>query len=94
MHHLTRVDKQRTLREALRVLRPGGGLHVVDFGKPRTPPGYLLSFAARRLERASDNIEGRLPEMFRQVGFEQVQEAAHYMTIFGTLTLVQGQKPK
>ena len=94
LHHLTRADKQRTLREVLRVLRPGGGLYVVDFGKPRNPPGYLLSFVMRRLERASDNIEGLLPEMFRQVGFDQVQETAHYLTIVGTLTLVQGQKPK
>jgi hypothetical protein len=36
LHHLTRVDKQQTMREVVRVLRPGGGLHVVDFGPPRS----------------------------------------------------------
>ena len=34
MHHLSTEDKRRTANEAFRILRPGGELHVVDFGKP------------------------------------------------------------
>jgi ubiquinone/menaquinone biosynthesis C-methylase UbiE len=93
LHHLAPEDKQRTAREALRVLRPGGELHVVDFGKPRGVAAGLISLVGRRLERAADNIAGLLPEYFRQAGFEQVQEAAHYKTIVGMLTLYQGRKP-
>lgn len=94
MHHLTTDNKRRALREIVRVLRPGGELYVVDFGKPHTAWGRLLAPVIWRLEQASDNVAGRLPEMFRQAGLEQVDESIRFATIFGTLSLIQGRKPE
>ena len=92
-HHLTRENKIRTLKEVFRVLRPQGELHVVDFGKPQNTLMYLISLIVRRLqEETSDNIKGLLPEMFRNAGFEQVEETARYTTIFGTLSLYRARK--
>ena len=33
-HHLDRSEQVRTLAEVTRVLRPGGRLHLLDFGRP------------------------------------------------------------
>ena len=93
LHHLTTENKQRTAREILRVLRLGGELHVADFGKPRTVWSRLISPLMYRLEEAADNVQGRLPEIFRQAGFEQVEETAWYATIFGALSLYRARKP-
>ncbi len=93
LHHLNTTNKQRTLGEVYRVLRPGGELHVVDFGKPHTAWGRLLAPVIWRFEQASDNIKGLLPDMFWQAGFAQVEEPARFALIFGTLSLYQGRKP-
>ena len=92
-HHLTRENKRRALRETFRVLRPGGEVLVVDFGKPHNAYASLLALIIRRLEQASDNIKGLLPEMFRNAGFEQVEELARFTTMFGTLSFYRGRKP-
>ena len=65
LHHLTAANKQRTLAEIYRVLKPNGELHVADFRRPNKS----------------------LMPMFRETGFEQVEEYAKYRTIFGTLLL-------
>ncbi len=92
-HHLTRQDKGRTVREVFRVLRPGGELHVADLGKPHNVLMALVSLIMRNLEETSDNILGLLPEMFKSTHFEQVEEPARYMTVFGTLSLYRARKP-
>ena len=91
-HHLTQENKVRSVKEVFRVLRLGGELHVADLGKPQNALMYLISLIIRRLEEALDNVKGLLPEMFRNAGFNQVEETARYMTIFGTIALYRARK--
>jgi ubiquinone/menaquinone biosynthesis C-methylase UbiE len=70
-HHLNRENKVRALKEIFRVLRPGGELHIADFGKPHKALMYLILFS-RHFEETSDNIKGLLPEMFRQAGLASI----------------------
>lgn len=69
LHHLDRSGKERALAEAVRVLRPGGLLHVADWGRPH---GLVtrVAFAGLRLldglEPTRDHAAGRLPMHHRR----------------------------
>ncbi|MEQ2005561.1 MAG: class I SAM-dependent methyltransferase [Limisphaerales bacterium] len=95
-HHLNREQKQQTLREIIRVLRPGGALHIADFGRPQN---WLMRLAlvwirlSHRLATISDNVSGALPQFVRTAGFEQTEETARLASVFGTVCAWQGRKP-
>jgi ubiquinone/menaquinone biosynthesis C-methylase UbiE len=92
IHHLKTPDKDRTAQEVYRVLKPGGQLHVIDFGKPQTFYGKLLAPFLHGFEEANDNIAGRLPQIFEQAGLI-IREMGDFMTFFGSLTFLYGEKP-
>lgn len=92
LHHLTRTDRQRALREVFRVLKQGGEFWIVDFGKPDNPVAFLISLVMRNLERTQDLIHGLLPDQLRGAGFQEVAEIARFMTLFGTIGLYRARK--
>ena len=84
-HHLTPEHKLAAFREVKRILKPGGSLHVVDFGRPRSG---IARFGARifiRDQSLRDNFEGRLPEMMRSAGFAEVEECGRHVFFGGGL---------
>lgn len=95
-HHLTHQGKIEALAEIIRVLRPGGELHVADFG---LPANWLMRAAfslVRKFdgtETTEDNVAGRLPEMIGQAGLENVRETGRYSTIVGTIRLYCASRP-
>jgi len=80
-----------------RVLRPGGELHIADFGKPHTLLMTLVSAPVRlgghHHNRITDNLDGRLPALCKQAGFEEACESTRFSTLFGTLSLYRARKP-
>lgn len=91
-HHLNREDKIRSLKEVFRVLKPRGELYVADLGKPQNTMMRFTSLIMRWLEENYDNVKGLLPEMIRNAGFDQVDETAKFMTMFGTISLYRALK--
>lgn len=95
-HHLERDAKLRTLREIGRVLKPGGQLHVADWGKAANPLMRTLFLGIQALDgfsNTADNVAGRLPEFMRQAGFAQALETRRFATLFGTLSLYRAEGP-
>lgn len=95
-HHLTPEHKRRSLSEIYRVLRPGGQLHVADWGKPQSalmrcaflPVQILDGFAA-----TSDSVRGKLSDYMADTGFTEVLVGGRLSTILGTLTFYQAKRP-
>ena len=97
LHHLTTADKERSFTEMLRVLRPGGGLHIADWTKPAGLAARAVFGVVRLVDGATttrDNAEGRLPGMVAAAGFVDVVETHVFPTIGGTLGLMKARKPE
>jgi ubiquinone/menaquinone biosynthesis C-methylase UbiE len=96
-HHLDRAAKEATAGEIARVLRPGGELHVADWGPPSDPLMWL-AFAAIRLgdglEPTRDNAQGALPEIFTGAGLEGAEETDRLRTMFGIMALYRARKAR
>jgi len=93
LHHLTQPEKQATLREVRRVLVPGGSLHLLDFGPPRS---RFSRAAARLLHKAGhlhDNFEDRLPGFMREAGFLAAEEVDQRATFVGSLSFYRAVSP-
>jgi ubiquinone/menaquinone biosynthesis C-methylase UbiE len=88
-HHLKRDAKETTAREARRVLRDGGELHVADFGRPPDPAMWLMSRVIRYADGVKvteDNHAGRLPEIFGGAGLADAREHGCLRTAFGSIS--------
>jgi ubiquinone/menaquinone biosynthesis C-methylase UbiE len=92
IHHLKTPDKIQTAREVYRVLKPGGQLHIVDFGTPVTWYGKLLGPLLHKFEEANDNIDGKLPEFFGAPGLK-TEVVGNFWTFFGDQAFLRGEKP-
>jgi ubiquinone/menaquinone biosynthesis C-methylase UbiE len=95
-HHLRDAEKRKTLAEVARVLRPGGELHVADYGKPQDPvmaAAFLVVRAFDGFKPTAANAHGELPELVRAVGFHHVGRRAQLRTPLGTLAFYAGRKP-
>lgn len=93
-HHLTPENKRKTLLEVRRVLKPGGIIHIADWGNPSNLLMKLASMPVQWLDGATtkDSYAGKLPELISEAGFSNISEAADFNTAFGTLRLHRAEK--
>jgi len=91
-HHLTRSAKHEAAGDMFRVLRPGGELHVMDFGAPRGLAARAVGQIIRHFEQVADHIDGRLPGVFQLAGFTEVAEVERHMTLVGMVTFYRARK--
>jgi len=95
-HHLDPEPKRQTVREIARVLRPGGELHVADWGRASDPVMAVASLGIRffdGFENTRDNFRGALPEIFEEEGLSDAEQTDRLRTPFGTLALYRARLP-
>lgn len=96
LHHLTTPEKAETFAAIRRLLKPGGELHVADWGKPQNLLMALAAWSFRWFdgdETTGANLRGELPAMMRAAGFVDVREVEHRMTPLGTLAYLHATAP-
>jgi ubiquinone/menaquinone biosynthesis C-methylase UbiE len=93
-HHLTREDKESCAREIARVLKPGGELHIADWGPgdPLMRLAFLTTQLLDGFERTSDNVAGRLPEILEAAGLQDVRERHRLRTLSGSMVLLSARR--
>src|SRR5262249_8880399 len=83
LHQLTTSQKRETLAAVRRLLRPGGELHVADFGRPHTTLMRLASQTFHLFDgddATGANLRGELPGLIREAGFADVEETERWST--------------
>jgi ubiquinone/menaquinone biosynthesis C-methylase UbiE len=96
LHHLTTAQKREALAAVRRLLRPGGELHVADWGKPQNLLMRVASLGFRWLDGAETtaaNLRGELPGLIAAAGFTAVEETERRMTPLGTLAFLRARAP-
>ncbi len=84
LHEMTPTQLEQILREALRVLEPGGRFLAVDFARPDASvmgrlmwPGLAVFMALFETETAWDFIDADLVDLCQSVGFKTVTRTSH-----------------
>jgi len=96
-HHLTLRQKYSALDEIYRILKPGGELHIADFGQPSDVLQRIGFYGVQLLdgfETTRDSVSNALPRAMRESQFLNVGETNAFNTLIGTVRLMKGTKSK
>jgi SAM-dependent methyltransferase len=97
LHHLDPEPKAAAIAEARRTLRPGGHLHVADWGMPRDPVEGLAFLGLRLVDGMAptrQHATGALPALLRGAGFSDVTVHDRFRTAWGALELLSAAAPR
>jgi ubiquinone/menaquinone biosynthesis C-methylase UbiE len=96
LHHLDAEAKRAALAEAHRALRPGGRLHVADWGRAHDPLMRAAFFTLQLIDGfpgTADHAAGRLPGFIEAAGFSPVACHDRLRTAWGSLELLSAARP-
>jgi ubiquinone/menaquinone biosynthesis C-methylase UbiE len=83
-HHLDKPEREKMLQEVLRVLKPGGSLHFVDFIVDDASHRFFDRLF-RSHAQMKDNSDERIRELMSHAGFKNPVKAREGNMLFGLL---------
>lgn len=93
-HHLPRDAKPAALREARRVLKPGGRFHMADFAGPESLARGFLAHLIHPDKHLADNAEARVLAFLRDAGFAGARVVQRRTTRLGGIVYYQASAPE
>lgn len=94
-HHLPTAKKRAVFSQLYSLLKPGGELHIANFGKPKslyTKQAFSLLRRFDGVENTSVNAEELLPHFMKESGFSDVKKTQSFNTAFGTVDLIKASR--
>jgi ubiquinone/menaquinone biosynthesis C-methylase UbiE len=84
-HHLEDQDREKMLREVLRVLRPGGSFHLLDFAGGEDGSHGHWGRLVNSHARLKDNSQERILQLMSRAGFVNAAKVKEGSMLFGLL---------
>lgn len=83
-HHLEGEDREKSLKEVLRVLKPGGSFHLLDFVADHASHGFLASLMHSHAQM-KDNTHEHILQLMNRTGFKNAEKLKEDSMLFGAL---------
>lgn len=85
-HHLEGADREKTLKEVLRVLKPGGSFHLLDFVADDSSHGFFARLIHSHAQ-LKDNTHDRLLQPMSRAGLANAEKVKEGSMFFGLLRM-------